>query len=53
MGTVKNCCDPRERLSSFEPGSGRNKRRNNMAYTKQSLKQDLAAMGLTGAETDP
>lgn len=51
MGTVKNCCDPRERLSSFEPGSGRNKRRNNMAYTKQSLKQDLAAMGLTGAET--
>lgn len=22
-----------------------------MAYTKQSLKQDLAAMGLTGAET--
>ena len=51
MGTVKNCCDPRERLFSFELGSGRNKRRNDMAYTKQSLKQDLAAMGLTGAET--
>ena len=51
MGTVKNCCDPRKQLFSFELGSGRNKRRNNMAYTKQSLKQDLAAMGLTGAET--
>lgn len=32
-------------------GAGGIKGETNMAYTKQSLKQDLAAMGLTGAET--
>lgn len=32
-------------------GAGGIKGETNMAYTKQRLKQDLAAMGLTGAET--